>query len=310
MPDYEDFDLDRSTSQAWHAFSERLAEVVSVMDDSADLKIGCLASPQAGEVPFVRFHCGADRVVFAEAASNAVLAESFQLGADQLELMESLGWQPPTATGAYPTANFWVADAQERSARLADLAVGALRDVFGVQHPVFLQPDQLAEVLTPRGESPSAVSEFEAEDIMAIVPRDREHLDGLVESELVQLFGHQPLRDDEGDFALRVGSTMVFVRSTRDAREVIVFSALVHDVEGRSRAVEVLNDLNAEARYVRFQLIRDRVFLTLSVLAHPFVPAHLHQAIKAVSDVGDGIDEELAAKLRGRTTFGSSDHTG
>ena len=145
---------------------------------------------------------------------------------------------------------------------------------------------------------------------MAVVPRDRDHLDALVESELVQLFGHQPLRDDEGDFALRVGSTMVFVRSTRDAREVIVFSALVHDVEGRSRAVEVLNDLNSEARYVRFQLIRDRVFLTLSVLAHPFVPAHLHQAIKAVSDVGDGIDEELAAKLRGRTTFGSSDHTG
>jgi hypothetical protein len=84
---------------------------------------------------------------------------------------------------------------------------------------------------------------------------------------------------------------------------VIVFAAVVHDVSGRSRAAEVLNDLNVEARWVKFQLIRDRVFVTLSVLAKPFVPAHLHQAVRLVSDVADGIDEELASRLNGRTTF-------
>ena len=35
----DDFDLDRSTAQAWTDFQARLAEVVSVMDDSADLTI-------------------------------------------------------------------------------------------------------------------------------------------------------------------------------------------------------------------------------------------------------------------------------
>jgi hypothetical protein len=87
---------------------------------------------------------------------------------------------------------------------------------------------------------------------------------------------------------------------------VVIFAAVVHDVAGRSRAAEVLNDLNVEARWVKFQLIRDRVFVTMSVLSRPFVPAHLHQAVRILSDVADGIDNELAAKLNGRTTF--SDH--
>jgi hypothetical protein len=81
---------------------------------------------------------------------------------------------------------------------------------------------------------------------------------------------------------------------------------VVHDLEGRSRAAEVLNDLNVEARWVKFQLVRDRVFVTYSVPARPFVAAHLHQAVAIMSDVADGIDDELAAKLKGRTTF--SDH--
>ena len=71
----------------------------------------------------------------------------------------------------------------------------------------------------------------------------------------------------------------------------------------RSRATEVINDLNVESRWVKFQLVRDRVFASMSVLAQPFVPAHLHQAVRVVSDVADGIDEDLAAKLDGRTTF-------
>jgi hypothetical protein len=89
---------------------------------------------------------------------------------------------------------------------------------------------------------------------------------------------------------------------------VVVFAAVVHDIAGRSRAAEVLNDLNVEARWVKFQLVRDRVFVSLSVLAKPFVPEHLRQAVQIMSQVADGIDEELAAKLNGRTTF--SEHDG
>ena len=86
----------------------------------------------------------------------------------------------------------------------------------------------------------------------------------MVESELTAILGHRPIRDDEGDVVIRVGSTMVFLRTSTDAREVILFAAVVHDVAGRSRATEVLNDLNIEARWVKFQLVRDRVFVISS----------------------------------------------
>jgi hypothetical protein len=69
----------------------------------------------------------------------------------------------------------------------------------------------------------------------------------------------------------------------------------------------VLNDLNVEARWVKFQLVRDRVFVSLSVPAKPFVPAHLRQGVRILSDVADGIDNELAIKLNGRTTFSDQD---
>ena len=63
------------------------------------------------------------------------------------------------------------------------------------------------------------------------------------------------------------------------------------------------DDLNVESRYCRFALHRDRVFVQVSVPARPFVPQHLRQALESISQVADGIDDDLAHKLGGRTTF-------
>jgi hypothetical protein len=318
MSDIDDFDLDRSTAQAWAEFQSRLSEVISMIDDSADLTIGT-ESGSDGPPPFVRLSSPRRDVIRCEAASNAVLGDDFQLSLELVARMERLGWQSPTFGGehssaaevAQPTANFWVELPQVESDRISEFAVSALRDVYGVQHPIFLSPDQLAEVLQPAPppiESGASVKvlELERADLTPTMPRDQQHLNDLVDAELGEMYGHRPIRDAEGDVAIRVGSTMLFLRTSRDGQEVVIFAAVVHDVAGRSRAAEVLNDLNVEARWVKFQLIRDRVFVTISVLSQPFVPAHLHQAVRILSDVADGIDNELAAKLNGRTTF--SDH--
>ena len=235
--------------------------------------------------------------------------------------MEQQGWQPPTvgseeaaAEEVEPTPNFWIELPQVESDRLSELAVSALCDIYGVQHPVFLAPDQLAEALQPiqarvETESSSRVVEVERTDLQATMPRDQQHLDDLVDAALAAIYGHLPIRDADGDVAIRVGSTMLFLRTSSDGQEVVLFAPVVHDIAGRSRAAEVLNDLNVEARWVKFQLIKDRVFVTISVLSRPFVPAHLRQAVRILSDVADGIDDDLAAKLNGRTTFSDQDGT-
>ncbi|GAB3757052.1 T3SS (YopN, CesT) and YbjN peptide-binding chaperone 1 [Microlunatus parietis] len=310
MADYEDFDIDRSTAQAWAEFTDRLSEVISMIDESGDLRIGTVADA-GGPPPFVSFVSAADadrpREIRAEAASNANLGETFQLSPDQLAAMEKLGWSAPSAEPG-GSANFWADRPQDESEEISRLAVGALRDVYGVQHPVFLAPNQLAEVLTSRPAAEVDVADL-PESVVALLPGSREHLDELIDAELTDLLGHPPIRDAEGDVAIRVGSTMVFLRTATDGREIIVFASVVHDVDGRSRASEVLNDLNSEARWVKFQLIRDRVFVSLSIPARPFVPSHLRQAVRIMSDVADGIDDELASRLRGRTTFGDHDET-
>lgn len=299
-----DFDLDASTDQAWIAFSARLADVLSVMDPGATLRIGALSSTAAGAVPYVSFSCDVGGVLVADAASNGELGEDHQLGAEQLAALDAAGWESPGSDGTDAHPGFRLRGTQEESQVVADAAVRVLRETYGVPHPAFLAPDQLAEILTPPAvrELPAG-EEFDPEDLQAILPRNRAELDAAIGRELADLLGYEPVRDDEGDFGIRVGSAMVFVRATQDAEEVLVFSAVVHDVEGRSRAMEVLSDLNTDARYVRFMLIRDRVFVSLSVFARPFVPAHLHQGVKIVSIIADRIDGELAAKLRGRTTF-------
>lgn len=305
MPDYSDFNLDRSTAQAWEEFQHRLTDVLSMVDDSADLRIGT-ESAAGDDAPFVAFSSPERGVVRTEAASNAVLRDAFQLTAEQLTAMERLGWQPPTSDPPRPTSHFWAEDSQDEPERLSRLAVAALRDVYGVPHPVFLAPDQLAEVLQPAALPMLSGTNYVSKSAVATLAGSQEHLNDLVDEELSELFGHRPIRDSEGDIAIRVGSTMLFLRTAPDGAEIIVFAAVVHDVEGRSRAAEVLNDLNVHARWVKFQLIRDRVFVTLSVPARPFVAAHLRQAVRIMSDVADGIDNELAVKLRGRTTFDES----
>lgn len=273
-----DFDLDRSIEQSWVSFAERLGEVVSVMDAGATLRVGTLAGDHGEKPAYVSFTCGPDGQLTCTAADGIDAEPIWQMSVNQ-----------------------------EESAELARGAVEVLREKFSVPHPAFLAPDQLADVLTP-GSSADGLGGYHPEDLRAIVPKSRAHLMGILQERLTGFLGHPPLRDADGDFGLRVGSAMVFVRVTPDAKEVIVFSAVVHDVEGRSRAMEVLSDLNTDARFVRFFLIRDRVFVSMSIFSNPFVPAHLDQALNIVSLISDQIDSQLAMKLRGRTTFGEEDH--
>lgn len=296
MSEYQDFDFDGTQREAWDAFAGRLDEVLSVMDATADLTISVAAAhADEGLRPGVRFSMTAplQLTAYVRRYPDGSAAEAEQLAA--------LGWVAPDAE----TDQFHATFEQEASADLARLATHTLADVFGVLHPIFLEPDQLAEILKGEAEWIPLAPRALTRDEQSVRAGSRAELDQLVDQVLRREFGHPPLRTEQGDWAIRVGSTMMFLRSTADAEELVLFSPLVHDVAGRSRAAEVLNDLNVEARYGRFSLHRDRVFVQLSVPAQPFVPAHLQQALRALSQIADGIDDELATRLGGRTTFQS-----
>lgn len=291
MADLQDFDFDAAQRDAWTAFAQRLDTVLSVMDGTEDLTISVAS---AGERPGIRF-----TVEQPHAVTGIFLSPEGGLSEEMVGSLLEAGWQQH---GEELRVTF----EQEHSDQLAALTSHTLSEVLGVLHPVFLAPDQLAEIL--QGEEPlERLPERQLRrEVKAVMPADRADLDALVDEEIQHAFGHPPLRNEQGDVAIRVGSTMVFLRSTPDGEELLLFSPLVHDVGGRSRACEVLNDLNVESRYGRFALHRDRVYVQLSVAAKPFVAAHLGQAFRIIASIADGIDDDLAAKLGGRTTFGSA----
>ena len=311
-----EFDLDRATADAWTQFTGRLAVVLSVIDVGGQLHLGTQSAPD-DPAPSVDVTCerrASEPWLRLTMPGNHALGRTFQLGTTQLEALHALGWRDDDG-------DFVTEHVQDDCVAVADTVVRTVRDVFGVQHPVFLAPDQLAEVLQPEPGSP-VDEELVEEGLVGtreqgtpgMLPvawdpaEDRwRRLQNRVLAELTEVFGHPPFRDSEGDIAIRVGSTVVFVRVTPDAEEIIIFSVLVHDVDGRSRAAEILNDLNAESRFGRFALHRDKVFVSMSLLADPFVPAHLRTALGIMSRIADAIDDDLARKLRGRTTF---DHPG
>lgn len=283
--DFDDFDVDHNTSMAWEAFTTRLDEILAVMDTTGDLTISVAASGATMHVPpAIRF-----------SVTRPGIVEATLFGPDD-DALDKLGWH------SVPDGTQRVERDQEHSLELATIITETLSRVLGVIHPVFLEPDQLAELLSGVPES-DVQALLPAGSQRVYTPTSQAELDAAVDAELTERFGHPPLRTDDGDVALRVGSTMLFLRSTPDFRELVLFAVLVHEVDGRSRACEVLNDLNTEARYCRFALHRDRVFVQMSVFAQPFVPSHLMQALEALSKVSDGIDDELANRLSGRTTF-------
>jgi hypothetical protein len=316
MSAYDDFDLDRSTERAWVDFTARLGEVLSMMDATEPLTVSTHdgAHDLTGYVKFVA--PSRDRLL-ALVPGNVWLRSEHRMTAEQIDWLLAAGWSPPDpAAGDETATHFSLAGSQDRSDDLARSAVGALREVFGVHHPVFLASDVLAEILEAGSDAdliddepdqPSqavqVAGRFPAGESMAIQPVNAAHLSGLVDQVLAAMPEITPMKDADGDVAIRVGSAMVFVRVPADAQEVLVFAPVVHDVAGRSRATEVLNDINSHARWVRFALLRDRVFVTMSILARPFVGAHLRQAIAEVCKVADGVDDLLAQSLHGRTTF-------
>lgn len=289
MSEYDDFDLDRATAQAWQGFADRLAEVLSMMDGTEPLIVDTLTPPDE-RGPSVTFSCQ-DAQLLAAVSGDSRVSPEYRLTPGRVDALLALGWQGPAAPGG----DFTVSGPQEDTAPLAELTVATLRDVLGVQHPAFLAPNVLGEVLQPSPDAGPLDDTATGEDWALLSSR--------VADELTAYLGHTPVRDEEGDFAVRVGSTMVFVRVPSDAMDVLLFSVLVHDVAGRSRATEVINDLNSESRLVRFSLIRDRVFAAMAVQARPLVSSHLRRAMDELSAVSDGLDQVLADKLRGRTTF-------
>lgn len=312
MDDLESFDLDRSVARAWDTFRERLADHIAQMADDDYLILNAQEdeddSGEAGEphlTPYVQLCAFGAGAVRCEASSNDFLSGIYRLSDAGERALTDARWNAPDPDGGHGSPNYYIDLPLDYADQAAAMAIVALRDVWGVAHPTFLN----ARAWNDDGEIEFDVgrkdvgSEEASELPLAINPEDRDELVALVDRVLAGRFGRPPVKDDDGDIPVRSGSALVFVRVAQSAPVIEIFAPLVKSITNRTRAAEVLIDLNKRNRLVKFFLNDDHVIGVVALPALPFVPRHLIDMLSMFSKLADDIDGQLAKELGGSLPF-------
>jgi hypothetical protein len=307
MGEFAGFDLDRSTERAWSAFQARLADRVADLSDDeiVVVEVGSVVDQDAeGAAPYVQFCAWGDTRVRCEVSSNEYLDPHVRIDRAGVDTIVELGWSAPTARrdedAGEGSSNFFLDAERVEGDRLAVMTTRVLRDIFGVAHPAFLVTDDLAPETSPAPPEPPV-------EAPATFPRDREHLQELVDAALTPFFGHEPSHDEDDDIPVVSGSAMVFVRVLEEAPIVQLFCPLVREVGDRDRAAFEVSVLNRDQRFLKFVLAGDDVMVHMYLPAYPFAPEHLRAMLALMSSSVDTLDDDLVARVGGRRMFEATD---
>jgi len=309
MDNLDDFDLDRSVQRAWSDFRERLADHIARMVDDDYLILSALDGDEeaSGSAPYAQFCAFGEGAVRCEVSSNAFLEERVALTASDEAALVKAGWNAPGDEGGHGSPNFYIDLELDHADQGAAMAIGVFREVWGVAHPTFLDASAWNDdgpLGFDVGRDVLAVSQVESPELPeAVMPDDHDELVELVDRTLAVRFGKPPIKDDDGDIPVRSGSALVFVRVKPDAPVVTIFAPLVKGITNRTRAAEMLSDLNRDKPFAKFFLNDDYVIASIQLPCLPFVPQHLQDMLTLMSKVADEIDEELAEDLGGRLPF-------
>lgn len=297
---------DRSVEMAWVRFQRKLGDFVADLEDGDLSVVHALlpSEPEEGTGPFIRFsaHAGGT-MVRAAAASNHFLAPAYQLTQEDVDVLVGGGWRAPdpSLVGEPEAALFVVEQPRRRADLVALMSVRALRDAFGVPHPAFLQggPLEPAPVVEPgSGHEPERVPDFELMQLLR--PESPEELDHFVAQTLTEILGREAYRDDDGDFPVRVGTVVLFVRPLASEPIIEVFSPLIRDIADRDRALLEVSILNRDAQFISYHLTGSTIVARMNVPAFPFVPNQLAVLLSRMADTLDTVDEDLSLRVGGR----------
>lgn len=297
---------DRSVEMAWVRFQRKLGDFVADLEDGDLSVVHALlpSEPEEGTGPFIRFsaHAGGT-MVRAEAASNHFLAPPYQLTQADVDVLVAGGWRAPdrSRSGESGSVLFVVEQPRRRADLVALMSVRALRDAFGVPHPAFLQggPLEPAPVVEPEsGHEPDREPDF---DLMQMLrPDSPEELDHFVAQTLTEILGREAYRDDDGDFPVRVGTVVLFVRPLATEPIIEVFSPLIRDIADRDRALLEVSILNRDAQFISYHLTGSTIVARMNVPGFPFVPNQLAVLLSRMADTLDSVDEDLSLRVGGR----------
>lgn len=300
----EHIEFDVVNDVAWQAFRARLADHLAGMADDDVLVVDTDPADETtgGAAPYVQFCAWGEAMLRGEVASNAYLAPERRIDDRAAETVVSIGWRAPTCApddeADSGSTNFFLDAGTNQADRLAVMAVRVLREVFGVVHPSFLGAGGLE--VDPGTAPPVLDRSTEPSEPIAVMPRDREELQGLVDAALTPYFGHPPKKDDDGDIPVVTDSTVVFVRVLEEAPIVHLFCRVLREVDDIDAARFETGVLNRDGRFVRFSVVGNAVMAEIDLPALPFAPEQLRDLLGVLCARVDGAVDDLLVRVGGR----------
>jgi Putative bacterial sensory transduction regulator len=136
----------------------------------------------------------------------------------------------------------------------------------------------------------------------------RDFLEAYVEKLLRDVTGSTRISADaDGDYPVRYGSALYFVRLVGDAQaNVQVFAVAVDGVEPSTKLLTDINELNAQIRFARIFHVRGQVLVEADLVGSAVEPSSFYTACDAVASITDRVGPELAARHGGKTAFEDS----
>lgn len=287
-----DFDVD----EAWSSFQRRLGDYAAVMRDGDALVLESRydsTDGDAGSAACVQLYAWAD-MLRCEIPSNDYLHPTRAVAGERRDTVLGMGFRPSSdsrTTAVHLDRNrSWADD-------VARVTVAVFRDVWGLAHPSFVRAHATGRYDVTEFESHPAAETYIVP--RCVQPRDKAHLQQLVDKALEPWFGFPPEHDNDGDIPLRFAAGTAYVSVKPSEPVVEINSTLVHSVSGRTRAAELLVDLNLQLPDVMLHLVQDCVVAQVRVSGAPFVADHLLWAVRMLSHVWEQVDEKFAEDFGG-----------
>ena len=299
MSDGSIVDFDGDNERSWTAFQHRLGDWLEAMEDQDSLVLAVITATESdgGAEPYVLFAGFGDGHLRGEVSSNVYLAAEHVLSEANDEVLRSLGWGAPT------DGNYAVNLPRAQGDRLAQMAVDALRDVFGVAHPAFLgttdaEAGRVLGLTAPAEEVPER--DQERGEVVVPIPKDHEDLCVLVDEALVAFIEVELMHDEDGDVPLPHGDHVVYVRVLEKDPVVSIFATIVLDVEDIDAARREAGILNRTHGITRFIVVGTTVLVKVEFPCLPFASAHLQSMLRLIFLVITEVADDLLLRVGGR----------
>ncbi len=293
-----------SAALSWEAFERRLAVALGRMADESFLILSTPSAAGTGGC-YVQFACGDSWGIRAEAVGNGNLPSSRPLAPAQRAQLDELGWQRPGPEEVGRNYfRMWASPAPFEE--VARLAVRTLREVHGISAPADL-------CYAHRSVGGRTVAELDL-GIEAARPspplkrpagREPVELVPLVEGTIKRWLGLDELtRDADGDYPIRVGSALMFVRLLDGVPPVVrIFSPILHDIGLSQALLDAMNEINERIRFGRVFWTGRQVIVAMELTAVDITADQLTFACIELGNLADHLDDGLHGRFGGETVF-------